>query len=51
MMLPTLVVQETNKLYRIIKKKLKDTQAYSLDTVHQFDLVAGSVSSAPVLAK
>ena len=42
------------KVYGVIKEnnlKIKDTQAYSLDTAHQFGLVAGSVSSGPVLAK
>lgn len=39
-------------VYGIIKKiKTKETQVYSLDTVHQFGLVAGSVSSVPALAK
>jgi len=38
----------------VLKKKnlkTKHTQVYSLDTALQFGLVAGSVSSGPVLAK
>ena len=47
------VVRKTKKSSWDYKKKIKtkDTKVYSLDTAHQLALVAGSVSSAPVLAK